>query len=66
MTESLKLNDFSYDLKKILQNFHYPKSRLILLIDVFIEEDWKKLYKFAINNDYRFLSFGDSSLLFKK
>ena len=51
---------------KLITNFHYPKSTLILLITAFIGEDWKKLYKFVINNDYRFLSFGDSSLLFKK
>ena len=51
---------------QLITNFHYPKSTLILLIAAFIGEDWKKLYKFAIKNNYRFLSYGDSSLLFKK
>ena len=50
----------------LITNFHYPKSTLILLIAAFIGEDWKKLYKFAIKNNYRFLIYGDSSLLFKK
>jgi S-adenosylmethionine:tRNA ribosyltransferase-isomerase len=47
----------------LITNFHQPASTLILLIAAFIGEDWKKIYDEAIQNNYRFLSFGDSSLL---
>ncbi len=49
----------------LITNFHQPKSTLLLLVAAFIGEDWKKVYDFAIENDFRFLSYGDSSLLFK-
>jgi len=51
---------------QLITNFHYPKSTLILLIAAFIGEDWRKVYKFASQKKFRFLSYGDSSLLFKK
>ena len=57
-----------YDFKMIngmITNFHQPKSSLLLLISAWIGNDWKKVYKFAIENDFRFLSYGDSSLLIK-
>jgi len=47
----------------IITNFHQPKSTLLLLISAFIGEDWRRMYKHALENDYRFLSYGDSSLL---
>lgn len=47
----------------IITNFHMPNSTLILLIAAFIGEDWRKVYQEALANDYRFLSYGDSSLL---
>lgn len=47
----------------LFTNFHQPGSTLILLIAAFIGEDWKNIYESALNNDYRFLSYGDSSLL---
>jgi S-adenosylmethionine:tRNA ribosyltransferase-isomerase len=47
----------------MITNFHQPKSTLLLLISAFIGEDWKKVYKHAIDLPYRFLSYGDSSLL---
>jgi S-adenosylmethionine:tRNA ribosyltransferase-isomerase len=47
----------------LITNFHQPGSTLLLLIAAFIGEDWKKVYAEALANDYRFLSFGDSSLL---
>ena len=47
----------------IITNFHMPNSTLILLIAAFIGEDWRKVYEEALANDYRFLSYGDSSLL---
>lgn len=50
----------------IVTNFHQPKSTLLVLITALIGEDWKKVYDSALSNEYRFLSYGDSSLLFKK
>jgi len=50
----------------IVTNFHQPKSTLLVLIASLIGDDWKKVYDSALLNDYRFLSYGDSSLLFKK
>ena len=50
----------------LITNFHQPQSTLLLLIAAFIGEDWKKVYQHALNNDYRFLSYGDSSLLWRK
>ncbi|MEY2760961.1 MAG: S-adenosylmethionine:tRNA ribosyltransferase-isomerase [Bacteroidota bacterium] len=50
----------------IITNFHQPKSTLLVLIATLIGEDWKKVYESALSNEYRFLSYGDSSLLFIK
>ena len=50
----------------LVTNFHQPRSTLLLLIAAFIGEDWKKVYQHALNNDYRFLSYGDSSLLWRQ
>jgi len=47
----------------LITNFHQPKSTLLLLIAALIGPDWKKVYQYALDNDFRFLSFGDSSLL---
>ena len=47
----------------LITNFHMPSSTLILLVAAFIGEDWRKVYQSALENDYRFLSYGDSSLL---
>ncbi len=49
--------------KGIVTNFHQPKSTLLLLISAFIGENWKKVYQYALENNFRFLSYGDSSLL---
>ncbi|MFY7990171.1 MAG: S-adenosylmethionine:tRNA ribosyltransferase-isomerase [Fluviicola sp.] len=49
----------------ILTNFHQPQSTLLLLIHAFVGESWKTIYEHALKNDYRFLSFGDGSLLWK-
>lgn len=49
---------------QIITNFHQPKSTLLLLISAFIGEEWRKVYRYAMDNDFRFLSYGDSSLLF--
>jgi S-adenosylmethionine:tRNA ribosyltransferase-isomerase len=48
---------------RLITNFHQPKSTLLLLVAAFIDSDWKKVYQYALENDYRFLSYGDSSLL---
>ena len=48
----------------LITNFHLPKSTLILLIAAFVGKSWEKIYQHALNRDYRFLSYGDSSLLF--
>lgn len=47
----------------LITNYHLPGSTLILLVAAFIGEDWRKVYQSALDNDYRFLSYGDSSLL---
>jgi len=47
----------------LITNFHQPRSTLLLLVSALIGEDWKKVYDFALNNDFRFLSYGDSCLL---
>ena len=49
--------------KALITNFHQPGSTLMLLVAAFVGEDWKKIYQQALDNDYRFLSYGDSSLL---
>ena len=52
--------------KGIITNFHQPKSTLLLLVSAFVNGKWKKIYDYAYKNDYRFLSYGDSSLLFNE
>ena len=47
----------------IVTNFHQPKSTLLLLVSAYVGEDWRRIYDYAIDNDFRFLSYGDSSLL---
>ena len=47
----------------LVTNFHQPKSTLLLLIAAFIGEGWRDMYRFALDNGFRFLSYGDSSLL---
>lgn len=49
----------------IITNFHQPKSTLLFLIAAFIGDAWKDVYTYAMENDFRFLSYGDSSLLWK-
>jgi S-adenosylmethionine:tRNA ribosyltransferase-isomerase len=47
----------------LITNFHQPSSTLILLVAAFVGGDWKMIYEEALNKEYRFLSYGDSSLL---
>ena len=47
----------------MITNFHQPKSTLLLLVSAFIGEEWRRLYDYALSHGFRFLSYGDSSLL---
>lgn len=49
--------------KKMVTNFHQPQSTLLLLVSAFVHGDWKTIYDYALAHDFRFLSYGDSSLL---
>ena len=49
--------------EKLVTNFHQPESTLILLVSAFVNGDWRTIYDFALSNDFRFLGYGDSSLL---
>ncbi|MDP4281225.1 MAG: S-adenosylmethionine:tRNA ribosyltransferase-isomerase [Bacteroidota bacterium] len=48
----------------LVTNFHLPQSTLLLLVSAFTGEDWKKAYRYALNNGFRFLSYGDACLFF--
>ena len=50
----------------LVTNFHQPQSTLLLLISAFVKGDWHRIYDFALANDFRFLSYGDSSVLFRR
>ncbi|MFN7266368.1 MAG: S-adenosylmethionine:tRNA ribosyltransferase-isomerase, partial [Bacteroidota bacterium] len=48
----------------LITNFHQPSSTLLLLVAAVVGDDWKIIYDYALENDFRFLSYGDGSLLF--
>ena len=50
----------------LITNFHQPKSTLLLLVSAFVKGEWRKIYDYALNNHFRFLSYGDSSLFFRE
>ena len=50
----------------LITNFHQPQSTLLLLIAAIVGDGWKKIYNYALQNDFRFLSYGDGSLLWKR
>ena len=55
-----------YDYKivrMLVTNFHQPKSTLLLLVSAFVKGDWRRIYDYALHHDFRFLSYGDSSLI---
>lgn len=55
---------YEYKIVKILvTNFHQPQSTLLLLVSAFVKGDWRKIYDYALSHDFRFLSYGDSSIL---
>ncbi len=49
--------------KMLITNFHQPQSTLLLLVSAFVHGDWRRIYDYALSHDFRFLSYGDSSLL---
>lgn len=49
--------------RRMVTNFHQPQSTLLLLVSAFVHGDWRKIYDYALAHDFRFLSYGDSSLL---
>nr|WP_302828895.1 S-adenosylmethionine:tRNA ribosyltransferase-isomerase [uncultured Bacteroides sp.] len=49
--------------KAMVTNFHQPQSTLLLLVSAFVKGNWRKIYDYALSHDFRFLSYGDSSLL---
>ena len=51
---------------KLITNFHQPKSTLLLLVSAFVSGDWHTIYDYALAHDFRFLSYGDSSILFRR
>jgi S-adenosylmethionine:tRNA ribosyltransferase-isomerase len=55
---------YKYEIVKgIITNFHQPQSTLLLLVSAFVGGDWQAMYDFALAHDFRFLSYGDASLL---
>ncbi len=50
----------------LITNFHQPQSTLLLLVAALVGKDWEKIYNYALSNDFRFLSYGDASLLFSQ
>ncbi|MCQ2311314.1 MAG: S-adenosylmethionine:tRNA ribosyltransferase-isomerase [Paludibacteraceae bacterium] len=51
---------------QLITNFHQPKSTLLLLVSAFVKGDWHTIYDYALSHDFRFLSYGDSSILYRK
>jgi len=51
--------------RNIVTNFHQPKSTLLLLVSAYVGDDWHRIYDYALSHDFRFLSYGDSSLLMR-
>ncbi|HOS85337.1 MAG TPA: S-adenosylmethionine:tRNA ribosyltransferase-isomerase [Bacteroidales bacterium] len=63
-TQIMIIPGYSWNIvSTMFTNFHQPQSTLLLLVASFIGEQWKSIYEHALNNNYRFLSYGDSSLL---
>lgn len=66
-TEMLIMPGYSFRYcDALITNFHQPKSTLLVLIAALVGNQWKEIYETALENDYRFLSYGDSSLLFNQ
>ena len=52
--------------RNIVTNFHQPKSTLLLLVSAFVGEEWRNIYDYALDHGFRFLSYGDSSVLLRE
>lgn len=66
-TQIMIMPGFRYRITNgLITNFHQPKSTLLLLVSALIGEDWRRVYDYALENDFRFLSYGDSSVLLPK
>jgi len=66
-TQLIIVPGYEYKIPNILiTNFHMPQSTLLLLVSAFIGESWKDVYKYALDYNFRFLSYGDSCLFFRK
>ncbi len=65
-TQIIILPGYEFKLiRGMFTNFHQPQSTLLLLISAFLGDDWKRVYDYALANDFRFLSYGDSNLYLK-
>lgn len=63
-TQIIIIPGYDYHIvKAMVTNFHQPQSTLLLLVSAFVNGNWQKIYKYALEHDFRFLSYGDSSLL---
>ncbi len=63
-TQIIIVPGYEYKIVKMLvTNFHQPQSTLLLLVSAFVKGQWRTIYDYALNHDFRFLSYGDSSLL---
>lgn len=66
-TEMIIVPGFQYKfIDGLITNFHLPQSTLLLLVSALIGDKWKEVYQYALYNNFRFLSYGDASLLFKE
>ncbi len=65
-TQIIIVPGFKFRLVDVLvTNFHQPESTLILLVSAFVGGNWREIYNYALEHDFRFLSYGDSSVLFR-
>ena len=63
-TQIIIVPGYSYRVvRQLITNFHQPQSTLLLLVSAFVNGDWHRIYDYALSHDFRFLSYGDSSLL---
>lgn len=63
-TQIIIVPGYEYKIVKMLvTNFHQPQSTLLLLVSAFVKGNWRKIYDYALSHGFRFLSYGDSSLL---
>jgi S-adenosylmethionine:tRNA ribosyltransferase-isomerase len=64
ITRLMIIPTYTYQMvNRMITNFHQPGSTLLMLVAAFIGKNWKEVYNYALSNNFRFLSYGDSSLL---